>query len=127
MAQQFAVGQKVKITVGGWGFHPVHKGKIVTIHSITGSGRYTTEETLTDATTTLPHVGRQTSVDGRSFEAVKPESNADKIRAINVLIKAEQTRIAEADATIEAAERVKSGLNRQRQILVAALLKELDA
>jgi hypothetical protein len=123
---QFAVGQKVKIKEGGWGFHPAHVGKIVTIHGVTAGGRYTTEEGLSDPHIMTTHTARQTSVDGRSFEAVADDSNADKIRAINVLIKAEDQRIADAQATIDNAKAVKGRLNGQRQVLVACLLKEFD-
>lgn len=126
MTHKFAVGQKVKIKEGGWGFHPAHVGKVVTIHSITESGRYTTEEHLTDPHVSMDHIARRGSVDGNSFEAITPESTADKIRAINSLIKVELARIAEAETVIDNAEQVKARLNGQRQVLVATLLRELD-
>lgn len=114
---EFKVGQKVKIIEGGWGMHPCHVGLVVTIAEINSSGRYTTEETLVNDFAT--HYGR-------SFEAVDTGSNAEQIRAINVLIKAEDQRIADAQAIIENAKAAKARLNGRRQVLVASLLKEFD-
>ena len=112
--QVFKKGDKVKIIEGGWGIHPRHIGKIVTIHSVIesadGKTRYTTEESFTEGLST--HRGRHTSARGESFElvspAVKPE---DAIRVLNV-------QLEELDAQ-------RAVLMAERRTLVAALLEDL--
>lgn len=125
MTQKFAVGQKVKIKEGGWGFHPIHEGKIVTIHSITAGGRYTTEEALSDPAIHSIHFKRETSVDGRSFEAIEA-THADQIRAINAQIREKQMGVDVAKLLVTTREREKETLVRERQVLIARMLKELD-
>lgn len=104
----FKVGDKVEIIEGGWGIHPAHVGKIVTIHSITANGRYTTEETLTHEGVFSVHTKRSSSADGRSFRLVEP---ANKVHsAVN--------QIMELNKQIRA-------LRDQKQALVAQLTREL--
>lgn len=124
----FKVGQKVRIKESGWGFHSVHVGKVVTIHSVAPSGRYTTEETLTSDRISMTHLARQTFVDGNSFEAIEPKelSSADKIRAINARIKEAGEAVDRANRCVELAEANKETLKAERQVLIAVMLRELD-
>lgn len=125
---KFKVGQKVRIKESGWGFHSVHVGKVVTIHSVSPDGRYTTEESLTDDRISLPHTARYTSVNGNSFEAIEAKelTSADKIRAINARIKEASEAVSRAKRVVELAESNKETLKAERQVLIAAMLRELD-
>lgn len=103
MTQQFKAGDKVRIIEGGWGIHPAHVGKIVTIHASKGNGRYTTVESLTSLTSvasSFPHVGKESSADYRSFELVSTAPNTfERVREINNLIRELQ---AEKAALVDA-------------------------
>lgn len=75
----FKPGDKVEIIEGGWGIHPAHVGKIVTIHSMTDTGRYTTEETLTALGVHTVHHARCNAAAGSSFRLVEPINKAGAI------------------------------------------------
>lgn len=114
---KFQVGQKVKIIQGGWGIHPRFVGRIVTIESVSSSGRYGLEETLIDGDVTQE--GPNVYAHANSFAAVPVDATSEQIRSINAQIK-------EQDDILKAAQAEKARLNGKRQVLVAALLRELD-
>jgi hypothetical protein len=92
--QHFKAGDKVRIREGGWGIHPAHVGKIVTIHANKGNGRYTTVESLTDHATSFPHIGKESTADYRSFElAVEVLEPVAELRQLNAQIEELQLQL----------------------------------
>ncbi|ATW58319.1 hypothetical protein CNR37_00112 [Pseudomonas phage ventosus] len=103
---QFKAGDKVRIVQSGWGIHPAHVGKEVTIHSHTTSGRYTIVETLSSQDVFTRHEGKLNAADGRSFELIKPATatTLEQIEALNETLR---------------------DVNRQRDALISKLMAEL--
>lgn len=123
--KQFVAGQQVKIVQGGWGVHPEHIGEVVTIREAFWGTSYSLVEDLGKGKPTFQS-GPAMRADSRSFEAYTGEGVADQIRAINQQIKDVGTRIAHFQEQINTQEAAKEKLVRQRQVLVATLLRELD-
>jgi hypothetical protein len=122
----FKVGDKVKVVEGGWGMHPDHIGQICIIYSVIPSAcgdpaytRYTTIEGFQSRGGSR-HIPKSTSVRGETFELVNQGDFAQQIRDINAQLK-------EKDEQIAVVARDKALLVLERQRLIAALLKELDA
>lgn len=115
--KQFKVGDKVKIVEGGWGIHPCHEGKIVTIAACGEFNRYTWKEDLTsDEAGGYNQRAGQATADYRSFELVEDIPTVDLIREVNQQIH-QETVAHEARLT---------ALKANRDALVVLLLEELQ-
>lgn len=103
---QFKSGDKVRIVQSGWGIHPAHVGKEVTIYERLVNGRYTIVETLASPDIFTRHEGKLNAADGRSFELIKPATatTLEQIEALNETLR---------------------DVNRQRDALIYKLMEEL--
>lgn len=112
----FKVGDKVKIIEGGWGIHPCFIGKVVTIASFDGF-RYTWMEDLIseDAAGIFQRAGHF-SADGRSFKLLDEVGTIELIREVNQKMYQEVVAHEARLATLKA----------EREVLVAALMEELQ-
>jgi len=103
MTQEFKAGDKVRIVKGGWGIHPEHVGKVVTIHACADGGRYTIKETLEDPSVYFTHTAEQSHAGFQSFELLKASpTDLERVREINELIRTLQAEKAALVAVITA-------------------------
>lgn len=102
---QFKAGDKVRIIEGGWGIHPIHIGKIVTIHRVVKGEkpRYELKETLSDAAVHSVFRSMDSTARGESFELVQvATTDIERVREINKLIRELQAEKAALIAVITA-------------------------
>lgn len=113
---QFKVGDKVMIVEGGWGIHPSHEGKVVTIASFDGH-RYTwVEDLISEGKDGFFQRGGYATADGRSFKLLDEVGTIELIRQVNQRIHQEGV----------AHEARLTALKAERDVLVAALMEELQ-